>query len=118
MRLCTTYLLLALASVSAAMLSGCVSARQLGDAIYNQVLADPMDLWVCSCAFRAEYHRWPKDYTELSTFVQHSDGEFKLGHYERVDFVELPNDGLKICSVRKDCTNQMTFTIDKVEEKR
>jgi hypothetical protein len=118
MRLITTCLFLVLTSISTAVLSGCISDHQITDAFYNQALADPMDLWVCSCAFRAQYHYWPKDYAELSSFVQYSNGEFKLGHYERVDFTELPNGSLMICSVSNGCTNQATFTMDNAQKKR
>jgi hypothetical protein len=111
-------MLLALLSISPALWSGCVSGHQIGGAFYDQVLADPMDLWGCSCAFRLQQRRWPKDYAELSAFVQRSNGELKLGHYEQVDFVELPNDSLRIWSVSNGCTNQATFTMGNAGEKR
>jgi hypothetical protein len=113
MRLCTTYLLFGLVSVSTAALSGCMSHRAAGDQIagasYSQGSANSMDLWSASFGFRARYHRWPKDYTELATFVQQSDGKFKLEHYKRVDFIALPNDGCEIYSVSGGFTNRTIF---------
>jgi hypothetical protein len=112
MRVGTIHLIFGLVSVSAAVLSGCMSQRagnQIVNAPYSQGSANSMDLWSASFAFRARYHGWPKDYPELSTFVQQSEGKFKLEHYDRVDFIALPNNGCEIYSVSGGFTNRTIF---------
>jgi hypothetical protein len=62
-------------------------------------------------SFQLKNGRWPKDYAELTDFVQRSDGYLMLGQYERVDFSPLPKDGLEVHYVPKGRTNEVKFTL-------
>src|SRR5277367_471809 len=62
-------------------------------------LDDTMNLIGPSVAFQEQHHRWPKDYTELSVFVQQSNGEFKIAHFKQVVFTDLQDGSLKIDTV-------------------
>ena len=73
-----------------------------------------MDLLYCSTSFRHKNGRWPVDYSELSTFVEHSDGYLRLGDYERVILKPIPDDRLEVCFVRTGQTNEMKFTVGDV----
>jgi len=64
----------------------------------------------CSRAFHHRHQRWPKDYAELSEFVQKSDGKLKLGHYDQVEFKNMPNDALEIWQVSGGTTTFGTLT--------
>ncbi len=69
----------------------------------------------CCDAFWSHYQRWPKDYAELSTFVQQSDGKLELGHYDYVDFTDSQDGSLEVCTVCEGFTYRMT--IAKPEDK-
>jgi len=66
---------------------------------------------LCDCcnAFHRQYQRWPKDYAELSGFVQKSDGKLKLGHYDQVKFTSLPDGTLEIWQVSGGATSVGTL---------
>src|SRR5438105_15071723 len=92
-----------LAGISMLTLCSCISDRaatELGEQIaarFNaiaQQLNDARDLAYATAAFARKNERWPKDYTELETFVEKSDGLLILGHYERVDFAPQADGGL------------------------
>ena len=102
-----------LAAIACAMaMGGCMSeraARELGTA-FGEALAGPFnviaqnisgstELAYASAAFQRKNGRWPKDYNELSAFVTVSDGLLVLGEYERVDFCERADGGVKIAFV-------------------
>src|SRR6266536_199450 len=76
----TPSVLLVFASAWTAMFTGCISdrsAQQIAGAVVRQVIGDATDLGVSATAFRLETKRWPKDYAELSAFVQRSSGKFQ-----------------------------------------
>src|SRR6266481_7902836 len=98
---------LVLAATSAFALTGCISdkaAREIAEGLaspFNSLatqLSGAQDLVYATGAFWRKNERWPKDYTELSAFVQASDGLLVLGQYDRVDFVEQPEGGLEVSS--------------------
>jgi len=68
------------------------------------------ELAYATAAFQRKHSRWPKDYAELSLFVQQSDGLLFLGEYDRVDFSQLSDGGLQIAFVPRGQTNQVSFT--------
>ena len=80
----------------ATFLSGCISDQRPTDATF--CLLD------CCGAFHDQYQRYPKDYAELSAFVQQS-GKWKLGHYEQVEFAHFPDDRLAIWDISGGVTN-------------
>ena len=107
-----------LAGVSILTLCGCMSdraAKQLGEQIaapFNaiaQQLSGAHDLAYAAAAFARKNERWPKDYAELETFVEKSDGFLILGHYDRADFAHKSDGGLEISSVIQGRTNRTTF---------
>jgi hypothetical protein len=63
-------------------------------------------------AFRRMNGRWPKDYTELSAFVQQSQGFLELEEYDRVDFTQLPDDKLEVAFLSPGKTNRVSFTLE------
>lgn len=91
------------------LLSSCMSDHEL-KGFYNQVFGDPMNLAASSSAFQAEYHHWPKDYAELSAFVQQSGWKPALGHYDRVEFKQLPSGDIEVCAINGTQTNKITVT--------
>ncbi len=99
-------------------LSGCMCDRpakgtaEASAAPFNSLeslLSGQYDLKFATGAFWRKNQRWPKDYEELSGFVQASDGLLVLGHYDRVDFVQQPEGGLEICSVAQGRTVRTTI---------
>ena len=80
--------------------------------IYQISALTATDLLYCSGSFRNKNERWPKDYAELSEFVQLSNGYLWLGKYERVELTQLPEDVLQISFVRTGSTNQMKIRLD------
>jgi hypothetical protein len=110
--------------IATLMLCGCMSdraAKELGEQIaapFNviaQQLSGAHDLGYATAAFARKNERWPKDYAELETFVQKSDGLLILGHYDRVDFAPRADDGLEILSVIQGRTNRTTFASKSAE---
>jgi hypothetical protein len=98
--------------------SGCISdraAQQMGDAIASPLnvmarsISGAQTLAHATAAFYRKTGRWPRDYAELSDFVQHSDGYLILGEYERVEFSGLPQNGLKVAFVPLGQTNLVSF---------
>ena len=73
-----------------------------------------IDLIYCIASFQHKNARLPKDYAELSDFVQQSDGYLTLGRYERVDFIPLPNKALEVRCVPEGRTNEVKFTLGDV----
>jgi len=103
--------------------NGCMSdkaaedfGRELGLAfsapIYHTTALTATDVLYCSASFRNKNERWPKDYTELSEFVQQSNGYLWLRKYERVELTQLPEDVLQISFVRTGSTNEMKLRLD------
>ena len=92
------------------------AAREMGESIASPLniiarsLSGSQDLAYATAAFARKNDRWPKDYAELSSFVERSDGLLLLGQYDRVDFIDQPEGGLEICAVIQGRTNRMTFT--------
>ena len=64
-----------------------------------QSLRGCQDVAYAAHAFRRKNNRWPQDFSELSTFVEQSNGFLILGEYDRVDLTNLPNDELEITCV-------------------
>jgi len=99
------------------------AAKDMGEAIAAplnaivQQLAGAHDLAYATAAFWRKNERWPRDYPELSAFVQKSDGLLVLGNYDQVDFALLPEGGLEICSVIHGRTNRTTFPRVKIDQK-
>lgn len=104
-------------------LSGCMSERAakefgtgLGEAVAAPLnviargMSGSQELAYATAAFQRKNGRWPKDYAELSIFVQQSDGLFALGEYDRVDFSESPEGRLQVAFVPHGQTNQVRFT--------
>jgi len=119
--------LAALVTIVAAF-SGCISnqaAKEISQTVsaplyvIARTFAGAQDLGYATEAFRRRNGRWPKDFAELSTFVQKSDGFLVLGHYDRVDFFELPEDALRVAFVPEGQTNQvkLTFSPKEIEPK-
>ena len=102
--------------------SGCMSdkaAKEMGRE-FGLAFSAPMcqitaltatDLIYCSGSFRKKTERWPKDYAELSEFVEHSNGYLWLGTYERVNLRQLPEDLLEIRFVPHGTTNEMKMRL-------
>jgi hypothetical protein len=80
--------------------------------IYHATALTATDLLYCSASFRRKNERWPKDYMELSEFVQQSNGYLWLRKYERVELMQLPEDVLQISFVRTGATNEMKLRLD------
>jgi len=78
--------------------------------LYDQMFGDPIKLATSVSLFQAQSHRWPKDYAELFAFCKQYDYQSMLGHYDRVDFNELSNGCLEVCTVIGTRTNKMTVT--------
>jgi hypothetical protein len=77
----------------------------------NERPSDSAFLLFDSCSdFHEQYHRWPKDFVELSAFVQQSDGKSKLGHYDSVKFKSLQNGHLEIQAVSNGRSYSGTLT--------
>ena len=70
-----------------------------------------IDLIYCANSFRHKNERWPKDYAELSDFVQQSNGYLMLGEYERVELKQLPDDKLEVHYVPHGHTNETKFIL-------
>jgi hypothetical protein len=85
--------------------NGCIS-EQTGNQMMSQMFMT--DLSVPSLTYRTEKGHWPKDYSELSEFVQQSGGQ--LRRYDRVEFTELPGDTFHVSAVADGFTNQFTVT--------
>ena len=77
-----------------------------------------IDLLYSTACFQQKNGRWPASYSELSDFVQESNGYLFLAKYERVDFNELPNHILEVTCVPEGRTNEMRFSIGDVVSKR
>ena len=99
-------------------LCGCMSdraAKGLGEQIaapFNaiaQQLSGAHDLAYATAAFARKNERWPKDYSELETFVQKSEGLLILGQYDRVDLAPRADGGIDISSVNQGRTNRTSF---------
>ena len=92
------------------------AAKELGETITSPLnsiardLSRSRDLAYAMSAFQRKNGRWPKDYAELSKFVEDTDGLLQLAKYDRVDFIERPEGALEIHSVIEGRTNQMMFT--------
>jgi hypothetical protein len=102
------------------ILAGCLSEQKLNQGMaaaltpfyhYPMVASGGYDLLFCSGAFMRKNDRWPKDYPELSQFVDQSGGYLALGKYERVEFTQLPNDGVQIAFVPHGSTNELKFSV-------
>ena len=100
--------------------AGCVSEQKLNQGMgaaltpfyhYPMVATGGYDLLFCSGAFMRRNERWPRDYRELSEFVERSDGYLALGKYERVEFAQLPNTGLQIRFIPHGSTNELKFSV-------
>jgi len=102
--------------------TGCVSDKAAKDINREFVMAfsAPLvlataftytDLIYCSRSFRKKTERWPKDYAELSNFVQQSNGYLWLDTYERVDLAQLPEDVLAVSLVPRGSTNEIKFRL-------
>jgi hypothetical protein len=68
-------------------------------------------------AFRGQYQRWPRDYVELSAFMQQAGEKSQFGHYDKVDLTNLPDGSLEVCTVSEGTTNRMTLSVSGVEKK-
>ena len=80
-------------------------------------ISGAQDLAYATAAFQRKMGRWPKDYVELSEFVQKTDGLLVLGEYDHVDFSEQPAGGLQVVFVPHGQTNHVSFTFPaKTEE--
>jgi len=102
------------------MFTACISdrsAQQIAGAVVRQAVGDATDLGASATAFRLETKRWPKDYAELSAFVQRSAGKFQLAQYDRVEFMKLPDGGLEIYGIAPGRTNQTTLTLKEADQK-
>ena len=113
-----SYLTKVALAVASLALSGCMSDREAKDmaetlaAPFNSLsnqLSGAYDLTYATGAFWRKNQRWPKDYEELSGFVQSSGGLLALGRYERVDFFPQPEGGLEIFSVAQGRTIRTTI---------
>ena len=67
-----------------------------------------LDWTVPLLVYRSEKGHWPKDYSELSAFVEQSGG--CLHGYDLVEFAELPGDTLQVYVFADGYTNRMTMT--------
>ena len=75
-------------------------------------------LLYCIESFYRKHNAWPKDHTELSTFVQQSNGYLMLSnYYDRVDFKLLPDDGLQVFYVCSGDTNTVEFKLKDISKK-
>jgi hypothetical protein len=109
LRLSTKRPLLWLAGICLLVSSSCMSDQE-AKAIYDQIWGNQINLGASLWVFQAKYHRWPKDYPELSEFHQQVDGMPVLAHYDRVDFKELTNGNLEVDTVIGTRTNTMTVS--------
>jgi hypothetical protein len=95
--------------------TGCQAPKQIANAVVQEFVDQATDLSVPSVQYRLEKGRWPKDYPELSEYVQQSGGQ--LRQYDQVKFTEFPDGRFQIYSVAGANTNLMTFNY-KFEEKK
>ena len=104
--------------MSVLMLSGCTSHRDAKGIVdpfvspfdlLAQRIGAGQDLFDATMAFVRKNGRWPKDYTELETFVQGSDGYLTLGHYDNVDLSPQVDGGVVITYVIQSTTNRIHF---------
>ncbi len=116
----TTLRLFIGAAAAIPIVAGCSSEQKLNQGMgtalapfyhYPMVGSGGYDLLFCSGAFRRRNERWPKDYSELTQFVDESGGYLALGKYERVEFTPLPNDGVQIAFVPYGLTNELKFSV-------
>jgi hypothetical protein len=115
MRLLTIYLFLILVTGYAVLTDGCKS--DFGNGVAEQI-AYPISLAVLCDEFWNQNHRWPKDYVELSEFVQRSraeqsDKKLMLDHYTTVVLTQLEDGNLEIYSITEGVTN-LNYTIGEI----
>jgi hypothetical protein len=109
-------------AIGSVIFTGCISdraakeiGREFGLAFSAPIFAitalSATDLLYCCGSFRKKTERWPKDYTELSEFVEQSNGYLWLRDYERVNLTHLPEDVLEISFVPRGGTNEMKLRL-------
>jgi len=108
---------LALILLSAA-LCGCMSDREVNRMVNRAHL---FDLTLPSQMYRDEKGRWPKDYSELSAFVQQSAAASSMArnfasHYEHAELIVLPDDTLQIHAVGDGWTNCIVMRYDAITQ--
>ena len=123
----TTLLKAIVPAVTTLVLCGCMSdraAKELGEQIaapFNvmaQQLSGATDISYAMAAFARKNERWPKDYAELETFVQKSDGLLVLGQYDQVDFATRTDGSVDISSVIHGRTTRAIFPSISGEQQR
>jgi hypothetical protein len=112
-------MLLAAACAGAFLFSGCRSNRdpkQVADVIASiRAAGGPLQLLAATTEFRSQNNRWPKDYTELSVFVQQKGGRLRLPS-DQVELVNLPGDFFVMRWVVQGQTNQMELGPDSIKK--
>ncbi len=91
--------------------AGCMSSKNsnaLADALFDKVLAPPIELTVSTMAFQKQNGRWPTNYAELRSFTATGIG-CPLTNYDRVDFAQKVDGSVDIYAVGPYMTNQMTL---------
>ena len=79
--------------------------------------ASALNLIGPAVAFRHTHRRWPTNYTELAPLVERSAGKEQAARYDRVNFTELPDGSLEICSVAHGQTNRITLPFTEPNQK-
>ena len=114
MRSIAIRLALVLVCASAIGLSGCVS--DLGQPVVEHFESGFLLAGWCG-AFRSQHQRWPKDYAELSAFMQQAGEKSQLDHFDSVELTNLPDGSLEVRTVSDGATNQMTLSVSQADRK-
>jgi hypothetical protein len=106
---------LSIALLCALLSSGCMTTETASKLAQQTAapgweMAEASDLTFCVAAFQRKHDRWPSDYSELSSFIQHSDGYLALmRNYDRVEFAKSGTDGLDISYTVGGVAHHITF---------
>jgi hypothetical protein len=69
------------------------------------------DVVYCTASFRMKRGRWPTDYEELKSYVQHSDGYLLLAEHQNVQMATNDNGGLQLTFKSANTTITHTITL-------
>jgi hypothetical protein len=114
MRFLIITLTLVLVGASVIGLSGCMS--DVGRPLV-QHFESGFSLAVWCGAFRSQHQRWPRDYAELSAFMQQAGEKSQLDHFDSIALTNLADGRLDVRTVSDGTTNEMTLSVSQAERK-
>src|ERR1044072_1612814 len=82
--------------------------EHVAEAVVAQTLAPATELAYSIGTFREASKRWPRDYAELSAFLERRGANLQLTNYAHIDFTERTNGDLEIYAVGPSWTNRIT----------